>query len=82
VGFPFCRGVVYLGVPGLAGLRLAIVAVIALSLLVAPPLSRAVAASGTTMFVQQFNHSTVNSTYPGVRPLAWRVRVGQLRLHR
>ena len=46
------------------GLRLAIVAVISLSFLVAPPLSRAVAASGTTLFVQQFNNNTVNPAYP------------------
>ena len=46
------------------GPRLAIVAAIVLAGLAAPPASRAVAASGTTLFVQQFNNNTVNSAYP------------------
>ncbi len=46
------------------GLRLAIVAAIVLAGLAAPPASRAVAASGTTQVVQQFNNNTVNSAYP------------------
>ena len=50
------------------GPRLAIVVAIVLTGLAAPPASRAVAASGTTLFVQQFNNATVNSAYPVAVP--------------
>jgi large repetitive protein len=46
------------------GPRLAIVAAIVLAGLADPPASGAVVASGTTLFVQQFNNNTVNSAYP------------------
>jgi large repetitive protein len=45
-------------------LRLAIVAVVVLGALSGPAASRALAASGSTLFVQSFSNNTVNSAYP------------------
>jgi hypothetical protein len=47
-----------------SGARLAVVAVLAVAGLTALAPARAMAASGTTLFVQQFNNNTVNSAYP------------------
>jgi large repetitive protein len=46
------------------GSRLAVVATLVFAGLVAAPPARVAAASGTTLWVQQFNNNTVNSAYP------------------